>query len=160
MLNKKISMLMMKYLQSFFCQYDISDYHGKHNILFNVFDAVFLLLYIILAIVILWLHGVRALTFIATVIIIMRYIINFIKKAKELTTRECEVVLSYYYRVIVLASLSVCLVIFYFAIEYNKVLKIFLTIYYTTFAFFEFTDILADCYSAHPRLYIRKMQSV
>ena len=159
-MRNKINKFMKKYLQSSFCQYELCDYSGKHNRGFNIWDAVLLLLYIGITIYTVWSSTVRPLTFFATIILIGRYIIGFIRKTENFTTDKYEVVLTYYFRVILLSFISVCLFIVYFSSEHNVVINAFLTVYYTVFAIFEITDVLADCYSARPRLYERKRQKL
>lgn len=135
------------------CQCKIEDESGKNNIGINIADAAIYSIYLVITIGTLWTVGIRTLPFFATVLLIIRSLLDQFRLSKSFQKGGNRIAPSYHYRILIYGFLIIFIAVMYIAInnEYNR--KILLTICYGVFALFEFTDILIDCFAATPLVY-------
>lgn len=145
----KFTNIPISYLEKIW-KYDICDFNGKHNLMLNVFDALFYLAYFTITLFVLWTVGIKTLSFYATIILIIRQMLKYLKKNNDIGNR---VAIVFFVRLVAFGMITVFLTVIYIFVPNEEVTKVLLTLYYIFFALIEITDIMADCFEATPHLY-------
>ena len=144
--------LLKKYLNSIW-KYDINDSTGKTNIGLNVFDFLLLLIYMFLTVFSLWTGGITTIPYFVTIVLALRSMLRFWKMHKKIKRNGNSIAIAYLIRIGLYFFVTVILSIMYITFEETNSIKVLLTIYYSVFAIFEITDILAECFNASPHVY-------
>ena len=132
--------------------YDINKPSGKSCLGLNIFDFILLLVYLVFIFSALWIYGIHTLSYIATIILSFRALVEFGICQKKAKTQGSAIAIVYTISFVIYIFLILVLALFYFFAN-DILIKVLASLYYLTFAFFETTNILARCFEAEPHLY-------